>query len=105
MMVMAEDVLVRVGVCCSAVVVLTLTLLATSLVLKLAGQATPGWFTAASGILILMLMQAAVLIFVTLMITGIMRGAAPNTQATLDRLINSVEKTQRRLYHQQSTSA
>lgn len=93
MMVMAEDVLVRVGLCCSAVAVLAVALLVTSLALKLSGHATPGWFTAAAGILTLVLMQAAVLTFVTLMIAGIIRGAPPITRAVLDQLINSVETT------------
>ena len=48
MMVMAEDVLVRVGVFCSLLGAMALTLLGTSVVLKLIGFATPGWFSIAS---------------------------------------------------------
>jgi glycosyltransferase involved in cell wall biosynthesis len=94
MMVFAEDVLVRVGIFCSLLAVAALILLGISVALKLSGFATPGWFTAAAGILILVLMQAAVLTFVTLMVSGLIRGAPPLTQAALEQLIDSVEKTQ-----------
>ena len=93
MMVMAEDVLVRVGVSCTFFAALASVLLATSVVLKLIGYATPGWFSIAIGILVLMLMQAAVLTFVTLMITGILRSAPPITRTQLEMLIDRIEKT------------
>ena len=92
MMVFAEDVLVRVGLFCALLATLALGLLVTAVGLKVSGFATPGWFTAAAGLLILILMQAGVLTFVTLMISGMNRGAAPVSNAALDGIIDHIER-------------
>ncbi len=94
MMVFAEDVLVRVGLFCTVLASLSVALLGTSVVLKLIGFATPGWFSVAAGILILIVMQAGVLTFVTLMVSGIVRSAPPITQARLEQIIDRIEKTE-----------
>jgi polyisoprenyl-phosphate glycosyltransferase len=91
MMVFAEDVLVRVGLFCALLAGGALALLGTSVALKAVGFATPGWFSVAAGILILILMQAGVLTFVTLMITGLIRSAPPITKAALEQLIDHIE--------------
>lgn len=91
MMVFAEDVLVRVGLFCGLLAALSLLLLVTSVVLKAIGFATPGWFSVAAGILVLILMQAGVLTFVTLMISGLIRSAPPITSAELEALIDMIE--------------
>lgn len=93
-MVFAEDVLVRVGMFCTLLVALALALLASSVVLKASGVATPGWFSIAVGVLVLILMQAGVLIFVTLMISGLIRSAPPVTRTELEGLIDHIEKAQ-----------
>lgn len=64
-----------------------------TLFLKLIGFATPGWFSTASGILIIILMQSGILMFTTLMVSGIVRSAPPLTFAQIDLLIDRVEKT------------
>jgi polyisoprenyl-phosphate glycosyltransferase len=92
-MVFTEDVLVRVGIFCTVVAALTVLLLVITTVLKVIGFATPGWFSTASGILFLILMQAAVLEFVTLMLTGVVRSSAPVSRTQLNVLIERVEKT------------
>ena len=73
-MVFAEYVLVRVGIACAAIAALSLAGIVLSLVLKLFGLTTPGWFSVAMGILILVLSQTGVLTLITLMLTGITRG-------------------------------
>ncbi|UZF91305.1 glycosyltransferase [Bosea sp. NBC_00550] len=93
MMVFAEDVLVRVGLFCALLASVSLGLLGLSVVLKLVGFATPGWFSVAAGLLILILMQAGVLTFVTLMISGLIKSAPPITRAQLEMLIRHVERT------------
>ena len=93
MMVFAEDVLIRVGTFCALLAVGTVGLMIAAISLKLFGVATPGWFTTASGILFVILLQAGILTFVTLMISGIVRSAPPVTRAELDRLIDRVEST------------
>jgi glycosyltransferase involved in cell wall biosynthesis len=92
-MVFAEDVLVRVGMFCAALAGVAVFLLALTLFLKLIGFATPGWFSTASGILIIILMQSGILMFTTLMVSGIVRSAPPLTFAQIDLLIDRVEKT------------
>jgi hypothetical protein len=92
-MVFAEDVLVRVGMFCAALAGLAVMLLALTLVLKLVDFATPGWFSTASGILIIILMQSGILMFTTLMVSGIVRSAPPLTFAQIDLLVDRIEKS------------
>jgi hypothetical protein len=67
-------------------------LLLLTLLLKLIGFATPGWFSTASGILIVILMQAGILMFTTLMVSGIVRSSPPLTHAQIDLLVDRIEK-------------
>ena len=71
---------------------LSIVLLATTTTLKFLGFATPGWFSTLSGILIVILFQAGILTFVTLMVAGTMRGAAPMGRDQLALLIERIEK-------------
>lgn len=74
LMVFAEDVLVRVGIACALVAVLSVVGSLAAIVLKLVGFATPGWFSVALGILLLVFMQTGTLTLMTLMLTGVVRG-------------------------------
>jgi polyisoprenyl-phosphate glycosyltransferase len=76
LMVFAEDVLVRVGAACALVAGLSLVASAAAIVLKSIDIATPGWFSVALGILILVFLQTGAITLMTLMLTGVMRGAA-----------------------------
>ena len=78
LMVFAEDVLVRVGIACSLVTVLTILGSVAAIGLKLAGVATPGWFSVALGILLLMFLQTGAVTLMTLMLTGVVRSGSPN---------------------------
>lgn len=78
LMVFAEDVLVRVGIICALVAVATVIASAVAIGLKLAGFATPGWFSVALGILLLVFLQTGALTLMTLMLTGVVRSGAPN---------------------------
>jgi hypothetical protein len=73
-MVFAEDVLVRVGIVCALVAVLSVLGAAAAVMLKLLGYATPGWFSVALGILVLVFMQTGALTLMSLMLTGVVRG-------------------------------
>jgi hypothetical protein len=42
-------------------------------VLKIIGLSTPGWFSVALGLLVLMFLQTGALALMTLMLTGVMR--------------------------------
>jgi len=80
-MVFAEDVLVRVGIACALVAFLSVVGGTAAVVLKVLGFATPGWFSVALGILLLVFLQTGALTLMTLMLTGVVRGG---TVATVD---------------------
>ena len=73
LMVFAEDVLVRVGIACALVAVLSVLGGGIAIGLKLFGFATPGWFSVALGILLLVFLQTGTLTLMTLMLTGVTR--------------------------------
>ncbi len=75
LMIFAEDVLVRVGIACAAVAVLSLVGSALAVVLKTIGYATPGWFSVALGLMLLVFLQTGAITLMTLMLTGITRGS------------------------------
>lgn len=76
LMVFAEDVLVRVGIVCALIATTTVLGGLTAIFLKLAGFATPGWFSVAMGILFLTFLQTGALTLMTLMLTGVVRSGA-----------------------------
>lgn len=76
LMVFAEDVLVRVGIACALIASLSIVGIFAAIVLKLLGFATPGWFSVALGILVLMLLLTGALALMVLMLTGIVKGGA-----------------------------
>lgn len=92
LMVFAEDVLVRVGIACSLVAVLSVLGGAAAVILKLLDIATPGWFSVAIGILFLVFLQTGTLTLVTLMLTGIVRGGSVVTidyNEFIDRVLHA----------------
>jgi hypothetical protein len=92
MMVFAEDVLVRVGLFCTFTVLLVFVCFMVLAGMKFVGLAIPGWFSIGSGILVSILMEAAILTFVSLMISGSMRTATPPSDEQVRLLIDRVEK-------------
>jgi glycosyltransferase involved in cell wall biosynthesis len=76
LMVFADDVLVRVGIACTLVAAMSLLGSAAAITLKLIGFATPGWFSVALGILLLMFLQTGAITLMTLMLAGVARGSA-----------------------------
>ncbi|WP_295520745.1 glycosyltransferase [uncultured Stenotrophomonas sp.] len=73
LMVFAEDVLVRVGIACTLVAGLSVCGGVLALLLKALGFATPGWFSLAFGILLLVFLQTAALTLIILMLSGMIR--------------------------------
>ena len=94
LMVFAEDVLVRVGVACTLVAALSVAGVLVAVVLKLLGFSTPGWFSVALGILVLMLLQTGALALMTLMLTGVVRGGTVTTQISYREFIERVIETE-----------
>jgi hypothetical protein len=73
LMVFSEDVLVRVCIVCAGIAFCSVAAIGMTVVLKLIGFATPGWFSVALGILILVLLQTGALTLMTLMLSGAVR--------------------------------
>lgn len=84
LMVFAEDVFVRVGIACTGVSFLAIAGALFAVVLKLVGYATPGWFSVALGILVLIFLQTGALTLMTLMLTGVVRSGAVSSIAYKD---------------------
>lgn len=93
LMVFAEDVLVRVGVICALVAALSILGALTAIILKLLGFSTPGWFSVALGILILMFLQTGALALMTLMLTGVVRGGTVTTAMAYHDFIEQILQT------------
>lgn len=90
LMVFAEDVLVRVGIASVVIALLAVGGAIAAIFLKLVGFSTPGWFSIALGILVLMFMQTGALALMTLMLTGVMRGGTAPTPGSYLDLIDVV---------------
>jgi hypothetical protein len=90
LMVFAEDVLVRVGIACALIASLSIAGVFTAIMLKLFGFSTPGWFSVALGILILMLLQTGALSLMTLMLTGVVRGGTVTTAIAYHDFVEQV---------------
>ena len=91
LMVFVEDVLVRLGIACAVIAGLSVTGALAAVALKLFGFSTPGWFSIALGILVLIFLQTGALTLMTLMLAGVMRGQAMTPaetyQAPIDRVL------------------
>jgi len=90
MMVFAEDVLVRVGIASAIVAILSVFGGVTAVLLKTIGYSTPGWFSVAFGILVLMFIQTGVLALMTLMLTGVVRSGSVTSELDYRNFIEKV---------------
>lgn len=93
LMVFAENVFVRVGIACALMATLSVFGGIAAISLKIMGFSTPGWFSIALGILLLIFMQTAAFALITFMVAGIIRSksAAPQNahHALIDEIIRS----------------
>ncbi|MGI6655803.1 MAG: glycosyltransferase [Desulfobulbus sp.] len=96
LMVFAEDVLVRVGIACAAIAVLAVGGATAAIILKLIGFSTPGWFSIALGILVLMFLQTGALALMTLMLTGVVRGGTVTTAIDYHDFVEEIIETSER---------
>ena len=96
LMIFAEDVLVRVGIACALVALLSLLGGSAAIVLKAVGYATPGWFSIALGLLMLVFLQTGAITLMTLMLTGITRSStvlALDYKLLVDRVLRTTDGT------------
>lgn len=93
LMVFAEDVLVRVGIACALIAALSILGIMAAVLLKLLGFSTPGWFSVALGILVLMILQTGALALMTLMLTGVARASSITPLSSYHDFIDQVIET------------
>lgn len=98
LMVFTEDVLVRVGIVCAVVAVFSVVGVVAAIALKILGITTPGWFSIALGILVLVFLQTGALTLMTLMLTGVVKGGAVSPadyNAFIDKVLHAKSETTR----------
>ena len=98
LMVFAEDVLVRVGIACAFIAAFSVIGVVAAITLKIFGIATPGWFSIALGILVLVFLQTGALTLMTLMLTGVVKGGAVSPadyKVFIDKLLHAKSETAR----------
>ena len=93
LMVFAEDVLVRVGIASVLIASLAVGGSVLAVLLKLLGFSTPGWFSIALGVLLLIFLQTGALALMTLMLTGVMRSGSVVTAVAHREFIAEVIET------------
>ena len=74
LMVFTEDVLVRVSLACVLIAGMSVLLALIAVALKLTGYSSPGWFSVAVGVLVLIFLQTGTISLMTLLLTGVSRG-------------------------------
>lgn len=100
LMVFAEDVLVRVGIASALIATFSVVGAAAAVILKISGFSTPGWFSVALGILVLMFLQTGALALMTLMLTGVIRGGTTTTALAYRDFVKQIIETQPKLVSQ-----
>jgi hypothetical protein len=88
LMVFADDVLVRVGIACGLITAISLIGVILAITLKLIGFATPGWFSIALGILVLILIQVGAVTLLTLMLLGVVRSGTISSKLDYENFID-----------------
>lgn len=91
MMVFAEDVLVRVGVFCTVIATFSVVAVTAVVATKILGYATPGWFSIAVGILVLVFLQTAATTLMALLTTGVIKSVTaqpPSYRIFVDEVID-----------------
>lgn len=85
LMVFADIVLMRLILACVALVGVAALLGLLAIGLKVTGNATPGWFTSAFGLLVLLVVQMAGIFAVSLVLLGVSRGGVLRNAASAHR--------------------
>jgi hypothetical protein len=96
LMVFAEDVLVRVGAACAVTAALSVLAAVAATILKIIGFSTPGWFSVALGILVLMFLQTGALALMTLLLTGLVRSGAVTSAISYHDFVERILETKTR---------
>ena len=97
LMIFVEDVLVRVGVVSAGIAIFAVLSSIVAIILKLLGFATPGWFSIALGILVLIFLQTGALALMTLLLTGVAKGSNSKTIKHHDFVEKIIESKKKQL--------
>ena len=73
LMIFSEEVLVRVGIFCAFIAILSILGGVAAIMLKFYGVATPGWFSIVVGVFVLVFLQTGTLTLMTLLLTGVVK--------------------------------
>ena len=93
LMVFAEVMLMRVVIACAAISATALVLAGVAAGLKVAGQASPGWFTSVFGLFVVVVTQTTGIFAAALVLAGVARGLLWNASTAYRDLIAAVEAT------------
>jgi glycosyltransferase involved in cell wall biosynthesis len=91
LMVFSETVLVRGVLFCFLISAISISAILAAVILKIFGYATPGWFSTALGILILILIQMAAFCVIGLMTTGSSKGKINSDENEYRKVIKNIE--------------
>jgi hypothetical protein len=84
---------VRVGIACALTASLSVAGAVAAVVLKLLGISTPGWFSVALGILVLMFLQTGALALMTLMLTGVVQNGTVTAAISYHQFVDRIIET------------
>jgi hypothetical protein len=90
-MVFAEVMLMRVVIACAAVAARVLVLAGVAGLLKIAGLASPGWFTSVVGLLLILVVQTIGVFAASLVLAGLTRGILRNVSNAYRDFIETIE--------------
>jgi len=89
-MIFTENVLIRTGIACGLIATFSVLGIIAGVLLKTFGFATPGWFSIALGILVLIFLQTGAITLISLLLTGITKSQAETHGTDYEKFIGSV---------------
>lgn len=87
LMIFSESIIVRIGIICFILGVLSIILIFIVIMLKILGFATPGWFSTALGLLLIIFLQTGALTLMSLLLTGLLKERIISTKSDILYLI------------------
>jgi glycosyltransferase involved in cell wall biosynthesis len=89
-MVFSENVLVRAVIACFFIVAMATMLIIFAIFLKIFGYATPGWFSVATGILVIILIQTSASMLIGLLLIGFIKGNLIHSKVNVEDFIEKI---------------
>jgi len=89
-MIFTENVLIRTGIACGLIATFSILGIIAGVLLKTFGFATPGWFSIALGILVLIFLQTGAITLISLLLTGVTKSQTETHETDYEKFIESV---------------